>query len=180
MGISNVDLTHLSFLASVFNKNYPETLGHTLIYRPPWLFQSFWKIIKAWLPRDTAAKFVVMSTAEELAKYLPREHIPKELGGPEDWEWKYIEPADDQPELTQVEERDRILVERNAIQDEFDRETIAWLAGKDNKKSRDDLAERLAKNYWVLDPYVRARTVYDRVGMIHPSETGLSDGSSSK
>jgi hypothetical protein len=37
------------------------------------------------------------------------------------------------------------------------------------RKERDTLAEQLRSNYWKLDPYVRARTLYDRIGLIEES-----------
>ena len=41
------------------------------------------------------------------------------------------------------------------------------LAGSDKiKEERHTLARRLNDNYWKLDKYVRARTYYDRTGMI--------------
>ena len=44
-----------------------------------------------------------------------------------------------------------------------------WLHGQEGKKSeRDEIAAKLRKNYWQLDPYIRARAFYDRTGMIKP------------
>lgn len=63
--------------------------------------------------------------------------------------------------------RDKLLQERAAIVIEYEDATKEWIAGaKAGEKRRADLAEKLRKGYWVLDPYVRARSIYDRTGLI--------------
>jgi hypothetical protein len=53
---------------------------------------------------------------------------------------------------------------------EYEKKTFDWIAGRGDsdsiKKERDLLAQKLHDNYWQLDPYIRARTIYDRTGMI--------------
>jgi hypothetical protein len=36
------------------------------------------------------------------------------------------------------------------------------------KGNRESIAAQLRNDYWVLDPYLRARSFYDRVGIIKP------------
>lgn len=63
--------------------------------------------------------------------------------------------------------RDKLLQERAAVVIEYEDATKEWIAGaKAGEKRRVDLAEKLRKGYWVLDPYVRARSIYDRTGLI--------------
>jgi hypothetical protein len=38
---------------------------------------------------------------------------------------------------------------------------------EERRKERDEVAENLRQNYWKVDPYVRARTLYDRIGLLH-------------
>ncbi|KAG5926750.1 hypothetical protein E4U42_002986 [Claviceps africana] len=70
-------------------------------------------------------------------------------------------------------------VARNAVQRardelvaEFEVSTREWIAdpesarGKEHKAKRDVLATQLKENYWKLDKYVRARSLYDRQGII--------------
>jgi hypothetical protein len=37
---------------------------------------------------------------------------------------------------------------------------------EEKRKERDAVAEDLRQNYWKLDPYVRAKTLYDRMGVL--------------
>lgn len=63
--------------------------------------------------------------------------------------------------------RDKLLQERAAIVAEYEDATKGWIASVEaGEKRRADLAEKLRKGYWVLDPYVRARSIYDRTGLI--------------
>lgn len=63
--------------------------------------------------------------------------------------------------------RDKLLQERAAVVTEYEDATKEWIAGAEaGKKLRADLAEKLRKGYWVLDPHVRARSIYDRTGLI--------------
>lgn len=61
--------------------------------------------------------------------------------------------------------RDKLLQQRAAVVIEYEDATKEWIAGAGEKR-RADLAEKLRKGYWVLDPYVRARSIYDRTGLI--------------
>lgn len=65
--------------------------------------------------------------------------------------------------------RDKILEERAVMVQRFENATKGWIAGEDEKQGeRNTIAEELNANYWKLDPYVRARTLYDRIGAIGP------------
>lgn len=63
--------------------------------------------------------------------------------------------------------RDRLLQERAAIVTEYEYATKEWIFGSEaGEKRRADLAEKLRKGYWALDPHIRARSIYDRTGLI--------------
>ena len=48
----------------------------------------------------------------------------------------------------------------------YETETLSWMHAEDGGEGRNRLAQRLAENYWELDPYIRARSSYDRTGVI--------------
>ncbi len=68
--------------------------------------------------------------------------------------------------------RDKILGERHALVKEFEEATKAWLregvsaSGEQARETRDSIAIQMKDNYWKLDPYIRARSLYDRQGVI--------------
>jgi len=57
---------------------------------------------------------------------------------------------------------------------EYEKVTIDWIdhsggpTSMEIKEKRHKLALALKEDYWGLDPYVRARSIYDRVGMLQP------------
>jgi hypothetical protein len=69
--------------------------------------------------------------------------------------------------------RDQLLTSRRKTVEAFEKATQRWLsagtAGQDSKQLQDErnsLANKLKEGYWQLDPYLRARTFYDRTKMI--------------
>ena len=171
--MANMDYTPVKFMIKIFEANYPESLGAVLVHKSPWLFQGIWKIIKGWLDPVVAAKVHFTSDVKDLEEFIPRKQIIKDLGGDEDWEYKFIEPVEGEDDLMKdTETKQKLLDERKVEVQEYQQETLDWIhapnqeAGQRAKAQRDELAGKLHDNYWRLDPYVRARTLYDRVRMI--------------
>ena len=63
--------------------------------------------------------------------------------------------------------KDSIKSERAELVKSYESETLSWASGEDAGEGRTRLAQRIAENYWRLDPYVRARILYDRSGVIN-------------
>ena len=105
---------------------------------------------------------------------MPADKIPTELGGPENWEYKYIEPvAGENDRMKDTATRDRLQAQRNVLVQDFVNNTIEWIqAGADQarepaiKQQRKELADKLFDSYWDMDPYLRARSLFDRLGMM--------------
>jgi len=166
--MSNMDYTPVKFMIKCFEANYPESLGVVLVHKSPWLFQGIWKIIKGWLDPVVAAKVHFTSDLRDLEQFIPKSQIIKELGGSEDWEYKFIEPVPgENTQMNDQSGKQRLQDDRHRTVQEYQKKTFEWIAGNGSAKGeRDVLAKKLHENYWQLDPFVRARTVYDRTGMI--------------
>lgn len=169
-----------------FEANYPESLGVVLIHKAPWVFQGtmhhspsslllsdpllgIWKVIKGWLDPVVAGKVNFTNTVEDIEEYVPKSQIIKELGGPEDWSYEYIEPVPgENDKMSDTETRDKLLAERAKLYKEYELATLEWIRGdvEDVKEKKNEIARRLKEDYWVLDPYLRARSFYDRIGML--------------
>ena len=169
--MANMDYAPVKFMIKCFEANYPESLGVVLVHKAPWIFQGIWKIIKGWLDPVVASK-VHFTNDHEMEEFVPQSHIIKELHGAEDWEYKYIEPVPgENDKMKDVEMRDKFLLERKGIVDEYEKATVEWIKGVDDtglKVKRNELAMKLRDDYWRLDPYIRARSYYDRIGLIQP------------
>ncbi|KAJ5288738.1 hypothetical protein N7478_001768 [Penicillium angulare] len=169
-GLSNWELAPVKFIIDCFQENYPESLGAMIFYNAPWIFSGFWKIIQGLLDPVVASKVHFISGPKELEALVAPEHILKELGGDENWEWEYVEPQPNENErMLDTATRDSIMDERKALAEELFRLNAAWVSGSKDEplnENRDSVMKQLSENYWRLDPYVRARNILDRTGVI--------------
>lgn len=167
--MANMDYTPVKFMIKCFEANYPESLGAVVVYKSPWIFHGIWKIIRGWLDPVVASKIHFAANVEELQQSIPRSKIMKELGGDDPYTYAYVEPRENENEaMKDTASRDKILAERTQLVNSYESETLAWIHGEDAGEGRSRLAQRLAENYWRLDPYVRARSLYDRMGVLGP------------
>lgn len=171
--MANMDYTPVKFMIKCFEANYPESLGTVLVYKAPWVFNAVWSIVRGWLDPVVAGKVSFVKTVDELEKFVPRNQIPKELGGDENWTYTYPEPVPGENDAMKDDAtRQAIESDRTHIVSRYETAILEWIkagaqAGlEERRRERDGLAEELRVNYWRLDPYVRARTLYDRMGVI--------------
>ncbi|KAF2144478.1 uncharacterized protein K452DRAFT_325055 [Aplosporella prunicola CBS 121167] len=171
--LANMDYTPVKFMIKCFEANYPESLGAVLVHKAPWVFQGIWSIIRGWLDPVVAGKVHFTKNTEELSSFVPLSQIPTELGGTEAWSYNYVEPAaNENAALADSATRTAIEAERAALVEKYEAATLAWIQQAEAapapalKKERADLADALRENYWRLDPYVRARSLYDRTGVL--------------
>ncbi|KAH8701688.1 hypothetical protein BGW36DRAFT_355844 [Talaromyces proteolyticus] len=174
--LANMDYTPVKFIIKCFEANYPESLGAVLIHQAPWIFAGIWKVIKGWLDPVVAAKVHFTNSVEDLEVFIDRSRILKELGGDEEYNYEYIEQQPGENDaLKDTLKRDELLAKNKALATEYQELTKAWIAAanKDKKEEaeaikpkREELVDRIGKSYWELDPYIRARSFYDRAGVI--------------
>ncbi|CZT00853.1 related to CSR1-phosphatidylinositol transfer protein [Rhynchosporium agropyri] len=169
--LANMDYAPVKFMIKCFEANYPESLGVVLVHKAPWVFQGIWKIIRGWLDPVVASKVQFTNTKSEMEAFVPASQIIKELDGSEDWSYAYIEPVPGENDLMKdTTTRDKLLQSREALVSEYENATLDWINGSGDvaavKTKRHGLANGLRGDYWKLDPYVRARSIYDRVGLI--------------
>ena len=187
------DYAPVKFMIKCFEANYPESLGVVLVHKSPWVFQGkpqalvssdiillnmtiigIWTIIKGWLDPVVASKVHFTKNTDELSQFISLSHIPTELGGEDPWTFSYPEPRPgENDKMKDDATRQRLLKERATVVKEFEDATQKWIQGAPQadaalKQRRNSIAEQLQKGYWQLDPYLRARTWYDRTGMIKP------------
>ena len=173
--MANMDYTPVKFMIKIFEANYPESLGAVLVHKSPWIFQGIWKIIRGWLDPVVAGKVHFTSNVEDLEAFIPKSQIIKELGGAENWEYHYAEPVPGENDAMKEEApRKALQDERSSDVQEYQKKTYDWIAkgtspeAEKVKEERHSIARKLNENYWKLDKYIRARTYYDRTGMISP------------
>ncbi|KAI6777729.1 Phosphatidylinositol transfer protein-like protein [Emericellopsis cladophorae] len=176
-GVKNMDFHVVKFLVTVFEARYPETLGLVLIHKAPFVFWGIWSIIKGWLDPVIASKINFTSSTKDLMKFVDKDQLHCSYGGDDTWEYKYIDPVPGENErMEQVEKRNEVRSDRDELAKQFEQATLSWLSKEPHSEeweqlndSRRTIASQLRSNYWMLDPYVRARSYYHRSGMIGAS-----------
>ncbi|KAE9985835.1 hypothetical protein BLS_004515 [Venturia inaequalis] len=179
-GLANMDYTPVKFMIKCFEANYPESLGTVLVHKAPWVFQGVWRVIRGWLDPVVAGKVHFTNNNDDLGEYMDKSTIPKELSGPNSWSYHFEEPRPGENDLMENEQaKIALLKEHELLSRQYEEVVKEWIASKSShsttekmsqtaessfRQQRDDIAELLRANYWKLDPYVRARTVYDRTG----------------
>lgn len=173
--MANMDYTPVKFMIKCFEANYPESLGTVLVYKAPWVFNAIWSIIRGWLDPVVAGKVHFAKNIDELSHYVPKSQIPTDLGGDEKWEYNYPEPVSGENDKMKDDgARQELEGERARIVDQYESSILSWVRAGEAaaestepwRRERDETAEDLRQNYWKLDPYVRARSLYDRQGVL--------------
>ena len=114
------------------------------------------------------------NSKEEIQEYIDINRMMPELEGEEKWEYKYLEPVPGENDaMKDTATRDKLQAERNKIVEEYEKTTVQWLnssgaQAEAAKAKRTKLAGDLRESYWQMDPYLRARSLYDRMGVISP------------
>ncbi|KAI1858739.1 hypothetical protein JX265_010401 [Neoarthrinium moseri] len=173
-GLRNMDFHVVKFLVSVFEARYPETLGLVLIHSAPFVFWGIWNIIKGWLDPVIASKIHFTRKKTDLLQFVSEDNLQTGYGGTDSWTYTYSEPVTgENARLKEEEKKAKIQEERSELIREFEQETVGWVSPQcqsspDNKNEsrRDQVTRQLGLNYWKLDPYIRARTYYHRVGVV--------------
>ena len=122
-----------------------------------------------------ANKVHFTNNSKEVEEFISVKQMPKELDGEEDWEYHYVEPVPGENDrMKDTNTRERLLAARGRLVEEFEAVTMQWIQhpeaqqATELKARRSDLATRLRQDYWTIDPYIRARSVYDRTGVLQP------------
>ncbi len=101
----------------------------------------------------------------------------KEHGGLDDYKYEYEEPImDENFKMQNTITRNYLLLERQMLVEQFEDVTKEWVMnaqGTDRAAEvsgrRNQICAELTANFWELDPYVRARSLYDRRGCLSGS-----------
>lgn len=134
---------------------------------------GIWRIIRGWLDPVVAAKVHFTNHRAGLEEFISPNRIIRDLDGDEDWKYEYEGPIDGENDaMADTTTKDRLLKEREELYVQFEANTRRWIDHPSSeviqriKAERSEIAARLKDSYWRLDPYLRARSLYDRQGII--------------
>lgn len=135
-----------------------------------------WKIIQPWLDPVIANKINFTKNNKDLVNFIEPDNLQKFYDGEDTWEYKYVEPVPGENEQMDSEEKIALQAKRDEIIRDYEKLTSEWMdldpasdAGKEKADGRTALAKQLRENYLQLDPFIRTKTYYHRVGVIGPN-----------
>ncbi|MBW0553014.1 hypothetical protein O181_092729 [Austropuccinia psidii MF-1] len=183
-GLANMDWKSLAFIVKCLESYYPESLNVLVVHNPPWVFHGLWKIIAPMLDPVVRAKIQITKSSEDLKVHIDEKHLIESLGGKSHWKWEY-EPvqsgenslmADLTAKQHELQNRKKIVQLHAELTRKWYDEALPedYLVHKDLidedlsviAQLRKFITYHLRVHYFVLDPYVRGRTVYHRTGRI--------------
>ncbi|KAJ1841178.1 phosphatidylinositol transfer protein csr1, partial [Coemansia sp. RSA 2708] len=171
----NIDLQLVRTLITLLANYYPETLGILLLHVNSLLFSGLWALIAPFIDPAVKSKIVMTRTAADLAPFIDSAQLVAELGGPKRFVYDYALPTPDE-NACMADAPARAAAER-AFADAvhaYEAHTSAWAAAdalQPDGPGRAAARDRLRAAGRALDPYVRARTLYHRAGVVAPDHS---------
>ncbi|EPY53360.1 sec14 cytosolic factor family protein [Schizosaccharomyces cryophilus OY26] len=174
--LSNMDYSFVKYLSSCLECYYPESLGVCILHKSPWIFRGIWNIIKGWIKPEITEKIIFTQNSKDLEKYIGRHMIPATLGGDNQNSFEYVEPKENENQsvVQGSLEKETALAHYYAYYNEWEQRSLQWaktpnedLQNEKLRLSCDIAGAQFAKDYWNVDKYLRARTVYDRLGWLN-------------
>lgn len=184
--LGNMDYAAVKFILHCFEAFYPESLGFILIHKAPWIFGTVWNVIKGWIDPVVAAKISFTKSEKDLLDAIEGKYVPKDLGGTREYEYKYIPVQEgENAAMEDTATRDKLVAERVQLLEDLGDLTAKWVQtsyadGKEVDVQRQQIINRISQQYWVLDPYVRARTIYDRDGTLEQFQPALANANAAR
>ncbi|RHZ85251.1 hypothetical protein Glove_68g25 [Diversispora epigaea] len=168
--LSNMDFPFVKFMIQCFESYYPESLGKLIIHKAPWIFGGLWKLVSPLFDPVVAAKIYFTQSNQELFNFIPENHLSEELGGTDKWKYEYVPYQENENYRLADEATRKVKMEvRKSLELEFDELNKQWIKDPHNvqmKDKRNQLKVQLRKAQLELDPYLRARTYYHRIGVL--------------
>mgnify|MGYP002715313523 CR=1 FL=1 len=164
-GLKNMDWGCVMFILKCLEAYYPESLRRIYIHGAPWIFKGIWNALQPMLDPVVQAKIKFSNKPHELEEFVSRSRLSKAMGGTLDWDWKYNEPVEGENDLM------KDTATRDAIREEYEQLAKQWIdvtrqwcnsPSDDLEYRRTVLMMQLRLKWYQLDPYIRARTVYNR------------------
>lgn len=183
-GLANMDWKSLAFIVKCLESYYPESLNVLVVHNPPWVFQGLWKIIAPMLDPVVRAKIQISKTSTELYEHIEPAQLVSSLGGQNGWKWEYSGVVRGENEaMGRATEKKREVQTRQSLIKAYQDLTRLWAAETPELPSdpaalllpddpspharlRTFVMYHLRVQYFVLDPYIRGRSVYHRQGRV--------------
>lgn len=170
-GLKNMDWHSLMTILKILEAYYPETLWKLYIHQAPWIFQGIWKAVSPMLDPSVRQKINFTGKPKDL-DLIPPHLLEDKLGGQQVDIVRWVPPSPDEKQgLPRNDpQRQKMWKSFRELAVEYENVTKEWIRsnGQDDNlfAERDFHAKRLRLKFIEIDPYLRARTMYHRAGLI--------------
>lgn len=171
-GMRNMDWHSLMTVLKILEGYYPETLAKLYIYRAPRIFQGIWKAINPLLDPEIRNKINFCNKSNEL-DVVPQYICEDTIGGDQVDVVKWVEPLPGEKEGLDRNDpkRQEMWKSYRDISRDYEEVTKKWIIsdGQDDtlNAERDLQSKRLRLKFIELEPFIRARSMYQRAGIIN-------------
>jgi len=83
----NTDQELMKHMSGAFQDMYPETVQRIIVYPADVLLYTVWAVVKWFMDPVTREKVQPMMMLSGVEQYIDRQHIPKAMGGDDDYEY---------------------------------------------------------------------------------------------
>lgn len=167
--MENIDTKLVRTLITLLANYYPETLGIMVIYANSWWFSSLWAAIAPFIDPVVKSKIIMAKTPQDIAPYIDLDDLMEELGGRKEFEYRYVPPTASENSCMSNREARKAAEEKFAeMAAKCQDQTKKWVSGDSeyDEEERNLTKQNLYDSVVALDPYIRARTLYHRLGLI--------------
>ena len=173
--MANADTQFLRFFVTVLEAYYPESLHRVFVVSAPVVFNALWVLVSPWLDPVVRKKIIFLKKPKQLLAYIDADQLVDKLGGSSGFKFHYTrgERNVDDARLDDVDTRNKLMEEIWETRDLFEEATRTWASMKECPE-RAALAGKLMQQWIKLDPYVRARSWYDRYGVVREEDWAVN------
>ncbi|KAJ1950057.1 phosphatidylinositol transfer protein csr1 [Linderina pennispora] len=163
----NIDIKLVRTLITLLTAYYPETLGILILHVNSWVFSGIWQLIQPFIDPAVKEKIVFAKGAADIAQYIDMDELIEEVGGNKPFCYKYVPPQSDENKRMQDMESRRVCEAalEHAV-NQYESATREWVETGTAPEGRTQARDAVLEAASSLDPYVRAHTLYHRVGFV--------------
>ncbi|KAJ2398634.1 phosphatidylinositol transfer protein csr1 [Coemansia sp. RSA 2559] len=166
----NIDLPLVRTLIALLTNYYPETLGILILHVNSWVFSGIWALISPFIDPAVKAKIVMAKNAKDIAPFIDSSRLIAEVGGEKRFVYEYVVPSARENQC--MADSDARLATESAFVsavDAYEAATRKWLSESSDaaEHARCMARDSLSQAVVALDPYIRSRTLYHRLGFIN-------------
>lgn len=159
----NFDFPLVRIFLDFLENHYPESLSLLLIVNAPFLFHTFWTMIKSLIDPNIEKKILFLKHLSDLTHYIDKRFLPKKLHGDAE-DFSFLSPTHDEEHwiehcLQNEDQRNILRQNHRSLALKFLHMTHEWsqsssYPNESLTQERDSLVEQLQESFQRLLPFI--------------------------